>query len=150
MGNERTFSHFNTFKSILVAEIVLETVKSACPGHSAPFQLGDLGGITVLRLRILPVEKKTARKKGTHKYWCYLLCLQPAPLCLLRSDSAPISLWENHPALALSLGPSRGRTPSSGWAICTHHLPSHWDCYKDGTWLKSGQLGVGRLHSPRF
>lgn len=142
--------HFNTFKSILVAEIVLETVKSACPGHSAPFQLGDLGGITVLRLRILPVEKKTARKKGMHKYRRYLSCLQPAPLCPLRGDGAPISLWENHPALALSLGPSRGRTPSSGWAICTHYLPSHCDRYKDGTRLKSGQLGAVRLHSPRF
>ena len=63
MGNECTFTHFNTFKSIWIAEKVLETVKSACPGHSAPFQLGDLGGITVLRLGILPVEKKTLREE---------------------------------------------------------------------------------------
>lgn len=50
----------NTLKSIWVAEKVLETDKSGCPGHSAPFQMGDLGQITVLNLEILLVTGKKA------------------------------------------------------------------------------------------
>lgn len=138
-----------TFKSISVAEKVLETAKSACPGHSAPFWLGDLGWMTVLSLEIFPVGKKSLGNEKSSAWIsvvnCSVCSQHPFALCPMRVLQFSV---RKPPHSRCQPGTLQGQ--NTQLRIDSAKLPSHCDCFQDGTWLKFRKLGLERLHSLGF